>query len=337
MSSPTISIIMPMYCIENYISNAIESVLQQTYQDWELLVINDGSTDNSRDIAKKYESFDNRIKILDKKNGGLSDARNYGLKYSKGNYIHFFDGDDKISPDYYESLSKLMIHNPDIIISGYTIDYEHNNKERNHSIIRNDFTYKKDDACSVFAFIQLYLNYAWNKLFKKEFLSINFLEFEKGLYSIEDAEFISRVLSFSPTIIYSSNIGYHYINRERNSLGRMFNQELIELSARRISHEINSFNYLNKNFKNCNIYYPVINLYKSLFHALFFFTQKKSFQNYLKTIHLITSNKRLSNYLKKSHTSNITNTILRFIIINRFNLIIFLIYKFHYILLKITR
>lgn len=337
MSSPIISIIMPMYCIENYISLAIESVLQQTYQDWELLVINDGSTDKSRDIAKKYESLDNRIKILDKKNGGLSDARNYGLKYAKGDYIHFFDGDDIIAPDYYESLSKLMIHNPDIIISGYTIDYEHNNKERNCSIVRNDFNYNKEDAYSIFVFIQLYLNYAWNKLFRKVFLHSNHLAFEKGLYSIEDAEFISRVLSFSPTIIYSNNIGYHYINRERNSLGRMFNQELIELSARRISYEINSFKYINSIIYNCDIYYPVINIYKSLFHALFFFTQKKNFQNYLKTIHLITGDKRLNYYLINSRTTGIVNSFLRFIITNRFDFIIFLIYKYQYLYYKVKR
>lgn len=337
MNSPSISIVMPMFCIENYISNAIESVLQQTYQDWELLVINDGSTDKSRDIAKKYESYDNRIKVIDKENGGLSDARNYGLKYARGNYIHFFDGDDKIAPDYYETLSKLMSHNPDIIISGYTIDYEHNKKERNHSIKRNDFSYKNNDALSVFTFIQQFLNYAWNKLFKKEFLSNNHIEFKKGLYSIEDAEFISRALSFSPTILYSNSIGYHYINRERISLGRMFNHELIDLSARRISCEINSFNYLNNKYKNCNIYYPVINVYKSLFHALFFFTQEKSFHNYLKTIHLITCNKRLNYYLIKSHSFNITNSILRFIITKRLDFIIFLIYKFHYILYKMTR
>lgn len=86
---PGISIIMPVYGVEKYLADAIESVLAQSYQDWELLIVNDGSTDNSYTIAKEYELKDVRITVFNKENGGLSDARNYGLQYAKGEYIHF--------------------------------------------------------------------------------------------------------------------------------------------------------------------------------------------------------------------------------------------------------
>ena len=98
-SNPKISIVMPMYRVEQYIEKAITSVLKQDFQDWELLVVNDGSPDKSREIASSIASGDNRIKILDKENGGLSDARNYGLDRAIGEFVHFYDSDDWIESD----------------------------------------------------------------------------------------------------------------------------------------------------------------------------------------------------------------------------------------------
>lgn len=329
MNSPYISIIMPMYCIENYITDAIESVLQQTFSNWELLVINDGSTDKSRDIAKSYESNDNRIVVLDKKNGGLSDARNFGLLHAKGEYIHFFDGDDIISPLYYEKLIQDNNQNSNIIISGYTVDYKNNgNSKTNHSIIRNDFNYDSKDPLSVYQFIQKYINYAWNKLFQKKFLYTNNLYFENGLYAIEDAEFMSRVLSFSPVISYCKDTGYHYINRERVSLGRMFNLELIGLSARKMVVESESFHSFTEEINNPIEYYPIVSLYRTIFHALFSYTTNMSISQYYNIINDINSNKELRNNLKESKlvTSKL-GKIFRFLVLNKFNCTILLLYK----------
>ena len=94
--APVVSIVMPTYNVEEYIASAIESVLVQSFSDWELLIVDDGSTDNSNAVAQKYSMQDKRIKVLRKENGGLSDARNFGLERACGKYVHFFDSDDRL-------------------------------------------------------------------------------------------------------------------------------------------------------------------------------------------------------------------------------------------------
>ncbi len=115
-NNPLVSIIIPLYNAESYISESIESVLSQTYQNIELLVINDGSTDNSFRIAKEYES--DKVIIIDQQNKGASAARNLGLQLSKGEFVKFFDADDLMNPEMIESQVKIAIKNPDSIISG---------------------------------------------------------------------------------------------------------------------------------------------------------------------------------------------------------------------------
>ena len=98
-SKPVFSIIMPVYNVEQYISEAIESVLNQSFKDFELLIINDGSTDNSPKIAEYFKEKDSRILIFHQKNQGLSAARNFGIKNAKGTFIYFMDSDDLIRND----------------------------------------------------------------------------------------------------------------------------------------------------------------------------------------------------------------------------------------------
>ncbi|NLK11775.1 MAG: glycosyltransferase family 2 protein, partial [Staphylococcus equorum] len=97
MNNPKISIIIPVYNAERYLKKCIDSVLVQSYDNFELLLINDGSTDKSGDICKYYAEQDNRVKVFYKKNGGVSSARNMGIKYSKGDWLYFMDSDDFLS------------------------------------------------------------------------------------------------------------------------------------------------------------------------------------------------------------------------------------------------
>lgn len=89
MKNPLISIVMPAYGVEKFIGEAIESVLSQDYGNWELIVVDDGTKDNSAEIAKFYAVKDSRVRVVSKSNGGLSDARNYGLNFVSGDYVHF--------------------------------------------------------------------------------------------------------------------------------------------------------------------------------------------------------------------------------------------------------
>lgn len=122
-----ISIIVPIYNVEKYLPKCIESIINQTYTDLEILLIDDGSTDNSGLICDKYASIDNRIRVIHKKNGGLSDARNVGLDICKGKYISFIDSDDYIELTMYEKMIKIMINQKvDIVSCNYNHIYNNN-------------------------------------------------------------------------------------------------------------------------------------------------------------------------------------------------------------------
>ena len=106
--SDLVSIIVPVYNVEKFLSQCIESLIGQSYKNLEILLIDDGSTDNSSNICREYEIVDNRIKVFHKNNGGLSDARNYGLKHARGEYISFVDSDDLVHPDFiYQLISSI--------------------------------------------------------------------------------------------------------------------------------------------------------------------------------------------------------------------------------------
>ena len=113
-----ISIIIPVYNTENYIEKCIDSIIKQTYSNIEIFLINDGSTDNSLNICKKYEIIDKRINVIDIKNKGVSNARNIGLNLCKGNYITFIDSDDFVEKDYIKTMyNKIKENNVDVVIS----------------------------------------------------------------------------------------------------------------------------------------------------------------------------------------------------------------------------
>lgn len=114
------SIIIPCYNVEKYIGQCIESVIAQSFKDYELILVNDGSTDRTKEIIEKYCLHDSRIKIVNKKNGGLTSARKAGLAVAKGEYIVPIDGDDWISPNYLELFYKMILeYSPDVLSCGY--------------------------------------------------------------------------------------------------------------------------------------------------------------------------------------------------------------------------
>lgn len=226
---PIVSIVMPAYNVENYISDAIESVLAQTMGDWELLVVDDGSTDASGAIASRYARRDARIQVYHKNNGGLSDARNYGLERVRGAFVHFFDSDDTIQPDFYEKLLAEIEHGGyDFVICGYYKDVENKFGEEDVYMINYQSLYTETDVRTHFHCYQDYLfNYAWNKLFKRDFIISNNLRYKKGLSVIEDREFMSRVVAFRPHFCITDYVGYRYKVRKRDTLSNHFDDAFI--------------------------------------------------------------------------------------------------------------
>lgn len=233
MSSPKISIIMPAYGVEKYIGPAIECVMEQSFSDWELIVVIDGSKDNSAAIAKGYTAKDPRISVYEKPNGGLSDARNYGLKYAKGEFVHFFDSDDRISQDFYQSMLEES-DGADIVIYGYDVIYEEAGKENaiekriiDNSAFNSQYGYR----------LLEFVCYAWNKLFRLEFLKKHNLLYEVGLYRVEDVEFMSRVIRYSPKVKFVPYASYQYVQRDEATLSKGFDSKIIDFNSRRIGFD----------------------------------------------------------------------------------------------------
>lgn len=236
---------MPAFNVERFIANAIDSILAQSYQDWELIVVNDGSSDSSGNIAASYASRDKRISVVHKENGGLSSARNFGLRYAKGKYVTFFDSDDYARPFFLKNLLEGENENdPDVIIGGYEVQYEDAegnavDTEKRDCPKNGKFTGQWGLEASRF------VNYAWNKLFRREFLLQNNLTYEEGLYRIEDAEFMRRFIDFKPKVSFVSQCGYVYVQRPVNTLSNVFDSSIISHSIRRVCIDVKVLSFFN--------------------------------------------------------------------------------------------
>ena len=122
---PKVSVIVPIYKVENYLNRCVDSILNQIYKNIEVILVDDGSPDKCGEIADIYQSKDTRVKSVHKENGGLSDARNYGMKYVAGEYVVFVDSDDWIKEEMIETLVELAIElKADIVQSGFYYAYE---------------------------------------------------------------------------------------------------------------------------------------------------------------------------------------------------------------------
>lgn len=237
---PTISIIMPVYNVERYISKSIESVLNQTFKDFELLIVDDGSPDNSVNIAEEYAQKDDRIRIFKKDNGGLSDARNYGFKYAKGEYIYFMDSDDYIEDELLEkSINSIKCSNAEVVLFGYHIDFV-DDKEMVYAtrkISHKSGVFSKMNLAEINVnddFLHM-MGYAWNKIYNKKFLDENNVSFEKGTSLIEDILFNEVVFTNIEKLVIIDDHLYHYIQRKRMTLGSTFYSNSYSLKMRAIN------------------------------------------------------------------------------------------------------
>ena len=170
-STPLVSIIIPIYNVENYLEQCIISVIHQTYKNLEIILVNDGSPDNSLEICEQWKRADSRIKLINKDNGGLSDARNCGLRVSTGELVLFVDSDDWISINMVENMVNEMIQNDvDLVVCDFIRAFPDSFMEKNN---KQDFPPK---VVSVDEFLKLVLedkvvtNHAWRRLYKKKYI-----------------------------------------------------------------------------------------------------------------------------------------------------------------------
>lgn len=232
---PLISVIMPVYNVERYIKNSIQSVMSQTLVDFELLVVDDGSSDNSMEFVSEFK--DDRIKVFRKDNGGLSDARNFGLKKAKGKYVYFIDSDDWIEPDLLNTCFSLLEERQlDFLVFGYFLDKIDKQEELTHSIqvFPAPMLYQKSKG-SLKLSKQLLglLGYAWNKMYSKKFLDSNNIVFEKGVSLVEDILFNAKVLANTDEILCLDRCYYHYSDRPVETLVKKSYQDPFKLKLQK--------------------------------------------------------------------------------------------------------
>lgn len=168
MGQPSISIIVPVYNVESYLKKCIHSIINQTFKDIEIILVDDGSTDHSGEMCEKFALEDKRIRVFHKKNGGLSDARNYGLKVARGQFIGFVDSDDYIHPDMYLILYKMMIEKQ-VDVSVVSMKWIYNSYDERIEPLNliNPKTISKKQAL-IGCLTDFHIgNNAWNKLYKK--------------------------------------------------------------------------------------------------------------------------------------------------------------------------
>lgn len=210
-----ISVIVPVYNVELYLKECIDSILSQSYTDFELLLIDDGSTDSSYDICKEYESKDKRIKVYQKTNGGVSSARNMGIDNANGEWIVFIDSDDYIGSEYlYELLSFKDNISCDIsLIKGFI---KHQSKKE--FFINTPKYISIEKAIEAICGENGLCLAPWGKLFKKEIIYLNNIRFKNGLSFCEDLIFCFEYFKYVKSKVFVCNDTSYYYREVNNSL-----------------------------------------------------------------------------------------------------------------------
>ncbi|MEW9094156.1 MAG: glycosyltransferase [Clostridiaceae bacterium] len=224
---PLISVVIPVYNLEKYLSTSIESVLNQTFKDFEIIIINDGSSDKSGVLCDRYAEQDNRIKVLHIKNNGVSNARNIGLKYSSGKYVFFCDGDDYIDNHAFEIMVKMSEeYKIDLLICGYYFESHQtggNNKIHIDSypvFWNSDIFYPsresiKKDLVSLWNKSLMYN--VWNKFYRLDIIQEHDIRFSTELAMGEDLDFTNKYFMYCNSFYILNNCFYHYIREREDS------------------------------------------------------------------------------------------------------------------------
>lgn len=233
-----VSIIVPVYNVEKYLEKCLTSLVNQTLKDIEIIVVNDGSTDNSQDIIDGFVKKYNNVFAYKKQNSGMSDSRNFGINKARGEYIGFVDSDDFIDYTMYEKMyNKIKSKNYDMVVSDYFVVNDDITKKQD-SNVKSDLNSKKEIK-KIFNIIYPVI---WNKLYKREIFDS--ITFKSGVW-FEDVEFIYRLLPMLNKIGTIKEPFYYYIKRKGSITSKINN---------RIYDYIDNFNGLVEYYKKNNLY-----------------------------------------------------------------------------------
>lgn len=246
------SIIVPIYNVEKYLKECINSVLQQEFKDYELILVDDGSTDNCPQICDEFALKEDRIRVIHKKNGGLSDARNAGLEVCNGKYTLFLDSDDFLTENCLNKAYDLLIirNMPDILLSTFNSLFDDQGQEElnrfklseefgvvaNHKILLNTLLKENNEIPWS----------AWRNIYKTALININYMKFEKGLVGAEDCSFFMEYMKYVKSYLVME---YPIVNYRVSREGSITNT----IKYNTIIGQLNVFSKYFKEYKQSNI------------------------------------------------------------------------------------
>lgn len=252
-----ISIVVPIYKVEKYIRGCIESLINQTYKNLEIILVDDGGTDNCPLILDEYANKDSRIKVIHKKNGGVSSARNEGISIATGKYIGFVDGDDTVNLKMYEILHSLITrNNADIVFCNAVKVYLNDNDEL--EIPNVDLQEKEEKIISTSEALKMMImddsvgNFVCDKLFKMELF--NDIRFPEGKV-YEDAGTTYKIIPKANKIVYTNQKLYNYLYGRKGAITSSFSEKKIIDSLDAYSGQ---YSFISENFKDIKEYANII-------------------------------------------------------------------------------
>lgn len=276
-----ISVIVPIYKVERYLNKCVDSILNQTFTDFELILVDDGSPDNCGRICDEYAEKDNRIHVIHKENGGLSDARNAGLNYATGEYIVFVDSDDFIEPDLLEKAYSTIVKGYDIVSFGFNvIGVDGSISAIIHPEVGKELRFEKQADYLEFI-LKIFMNWrvgweAWSRIYRRDIIEKYELRFEdNSRIFAEDMYFNFCYIVHTKTMYAMKDCLYNYLRRNDSIMGKDIKKSNLnrfnELAKAVLEHykKYPDLDYLCEHFSA--IYYMII------YHEMKVYYKKETF------------------------------------------------------------
>lgn len=231
-----VSVIVPVYNVKKYLRKCVDSILEQSYQTFEVILIDDGSIDGSSELCDEFATIDSRIKIIHKKNAGVSAARNDGIDLAKGAYLAFIDGDDWIEVDYLKKLMQAIIeNNADEAAVGFKYTYETGNSKPSPICDQLEILSGVEALDQAMDPVRPWVGFAWGKLVKSSIIKDNSVKYDSGITICEDSLFNYIALQHVNKVVKIPDILYNYYIRD-NSATR-----IAKVNYKMLRSKINAF------------------------------------------------------------------------------------------------
>lgn len=241
-----ISVITPVYKVEKYLEKCLDSILNQTFLDFELFIVDDGSPDSCGKIADEYVKKDSRVRVIHKENGGAPSARNAGIKEASGEFFYFPDSDDWLEENYLQEMYDLAVKtNAQLVISGYIMEYYENDSSQSYKVSEPERNYSNQQLVRNNMhnyFDNMMMAVPWNKLYQADYIREHALAFPNLKW--DDLHFNMEVIMDIERVAISSSAGYHFFrSRAGSETTAVFDGMLFRKRKEQFEHILKVYQY----------------------------------------------------------------------------------------------